>query len=65
MNEAETRAEHGDSALKAAGWGVAGEEAGRHDRGAAVVVAQTGPFWGCSVFPDCKGTRPIGQEGLH
>jgi len=22
-----------------------------------------GPFWGCSGFPDCKGTRPIGQEG--
>jgi restriction system protein len=22
-----------------------------------------GPFWGCSAFPDCKGTRPIGREG--
>jgi four helix bundle suffix protein len=22
-----------------------------------------GPFWGCSGFPDCKGTWPIGQEG--
>lgn len=28
-------------------------------------TSATGPFWGCSVFPDCKGTRPIGQEGLH
>ncbi|MBS0181695.1 MAG: topoisomerase DNA-binding C4 zinc finger domain-containing protein [Nitrospira sp.] len=25
----------------------------------------TGQFWGCSAFPDCKGTRPIGQEGPH
>jgi restriction system protein len=24
-----------------------------------------GPFWGCGAFPDCKGTRPIGQEGPH
>lgn len=24
-----------------------------------------GEFWGCSGFPDCKGTRPIGQEGPH
>ncbi|MEN6425541.1 MAG: four helix bundle suffix domain-containing protein [Phycisphaerales bacterium] len=24
-----------------------------------------GEFWGCSAFPDCKGTRPIGQGGLH
>jgi len=28
-----------------------------------------GEFWGCSAFPECKGTRPmgqaIGQEGLH
>ncbi|MCL5281085.1 MAG: four helix bundle suffix domain-containing protein [Planctomycetes bacterium] len=23
-----------------------------------------GRFWGCGGFPDCKGTRPIGQEGL-
>ncbi len=30
MNEAETRAEYIDPALKVAGWGVAGEEAGRH-----------------------------------
>jgi len=22
-----------------------------------------GAFWGCSGFPECKGTRPIGQEG--
>ncbi len=22
-----------------------------------------GRFWGCSGFPDCKGTRPMGQEG--
>jgi four helix bundle suffix protein len=27
--------------------------------------AATGQFWGCSAFPDCKGTRPIGYEGLH
>lgn len=27
--------------------------------------AATGQFWGCSVFPDCKGTRPTGYEGLH
>lgn len=20
-----------------------------------------GDFWGCSAFPDCKGTRPIGE----
>lgn len=25
----------------------------------------TGQFWGCSAFPDCKGTRPTGHEGLH
>lgn len=25
----------------------------------------TGQFWGCSAFPDCKGTRPMGQEGPH
>jgi restriction system protein len=25
----------------------------------------TGPFWGCSAFPDCKGTKPIGSEGRH
>ena len=24
-----------------------------------------GQFWGCSAFPDCKGTRPTGHEGLH
>lgn len=24
-----------------------------------------GRFWGCGAFPDCKGTRPIGQEGPH
>jgi len=22
-----------------------------------------GEFWGCSGFPECKGTRPMGQEG--
>ena len=22
-----------------------------------------GPFWGCSGFPECKGSRPIGPEG--
>ena len=21
-----------------------------------------GDFWGCSAFPDCKGTRPVGQD---
>lgn len=21
-----------------------------------------GPFWGCSAFPECKGTRPIQEE---
>jgi len=21
------------------------------------------PFWGCSNFPDCKGTRQIGDDG--
>ena len=25
----------------------------------------TGQFWGCSAFPDCKGTRPMGEEGSH
>lgn len=25
----------------------------------------TGQFWGCSAFPDCKGTRPMGEEGPH
>jgi len=25
----------------------------------------TGPFWGCSASPDCKGTKPTGQEGRH
>jgi restriction system protein len=23
-----------------------------------------GEFWGCSGFPECKGTRPMGREGL-
>jgi len=22
-----------------------------------------GRFWGCSAFPECRGTRPIGEEG--
>ena len=22
-----------------------------------------GPFWGCSSYPECKGTRPIADEG--
>jgi len=21
------------------------------------------PFWGCSQYPDCKGTRNIGEDG--
>jgi len=21
-------------------------------------------FWGCSLFPDCRGTRSIGSDGL-
>lgn len=25
----------------------------------------TGQFWGCAAFPDCKGTRPMGQEGPY
>ena len=22
-----------------------------------------GPFWGCSTYPECKGTRPMAEEG--
>ena len=22
------------------------------------------PFWGCSSFPDCRGTRSITEDGL-
>lgn len=22
------------------------------------------PFWGCSAFPDCKGTRQIDSAGM-
>ncbi|MGX9364623.1 topoisomerase DNA-binding C4 zinc finger domain-containing protein [Desulfoplanes sp. PS50] len=21
-----------------------------------------GPFWGCSAYPDCKGSRPIDEK---
>lgn len=26
-------------------------------------VTQWEPFWGCSQFPDCRGTRNIGEDG--
>lgn len=25
-------------------------------------TGKNGPFWGCSRFPDCRGTRPLGSK---
>jgi len=84
MNEAETRADHIDPQLVAAGWGrlegsrirreypiTPGRIEGHGKRGKAPLPeypqcgkpmrqrkSPKGDIWGCSAYPDCKGTRP-------